>query len=258
MFLRKQAVVFCCLIGLPLFAQTRIGIFGDVHGWKEVAELTLRQLREKKVTHVIGMGDFYGFGKNPPQQYVLSSKKLETLKNMLGMIGTVTGLAKQNIFLVPGNWEEGPEGPFGRVLTNETLAEYGTLVADSWTGSGFVQLKDKKILVSHVPLYPLPPQYTAYDPYTWMHTQKSVPIPKEVDLVVYAHTHKRAAFVEKGSGRLVINPGALDPERRSGDEKMSYAIYFLDENKVVFYDVQEIKEIESVAVPSLSCSSYLD
>jgi hypothetical protein len=97
----RPSLVFAALLASVLVllspgawaAEPVIGIFGDVHGDAEIANEVLSTFKDVGVTHIIGMGDFIERG-GPP-----------SLDGILSMITPITGVPRDRIYLMPGNWE---------------------------------------------------------------------------------------------------------------------------------------------------------
>src|SRR4051812_30780805 len=92
----KALIVLMGLLSVPAFGAEKtikIGILGDVHGELEHFQKALQMLKAQGVTHIIGTGDFVRW------------EGVEGLRQALAMITPNSGVSKDNIYLLPGNWE---------------------------------------------------------------------------------------------------------------------------------------------------------
>jgi len=226
------------MVRLGSATDLRVGFFGDVHGWKNIAERTFKQFAKKGVTHLIGVGDYWGIGD---QEDKITDGNLERpLRDLLALMTPITGVLKGNVYLMPGNWDA---APFEDIAT--ILSDYGQIISLHWKSSGIVNIGGKKIFVSHCPPVGIPNA-------TELTNELIDPLktlPQDVEFAVFGHIHRRLHFKDKISGKLIINPGGLDSGKKIPSERLSCAIYSFDDGAIRFYDVETGEEIDRVVVP---------
>lgn len=227
----------------------RIGIYGCLHGDENMAIKVANAMKSFGATHLIGNGDFGSLN----------------LDNILRSMAKITGIAKDNTYLMPGNWDyETLRKDMGSVFS-----PYGHLIAPNYSESGVIEIAGKKIKVAHFPQQPIPKGFLPPDNflYTYYNGQahtiatmaRRQPIPKDIDLNVYGHTHVRARFYDINTGKLTINAGGLT-DRKLDTEKRSFAIYDTLKETVEFYSVEEEKptllDIVSIHLPGAKSSIH--
>ena len=236
-----------------------IGIFGDIHGNQDVMEKVLIQMKERGVTHIIGTGDFISNKRGVTHGNtgnLIIVEGAEMLEEMISQITPITGVPKDKIFLCPGNWEhetvDFPE------QMNEKLKKYGNLIFEKHDGYGFVEIENEKIMVSHFPQHPIPEEFLPPPRFrqkissrvtSVMETvEKGIYPPMDVSFEIFAHNHIAGSFVDKKTGKLVVNAGVLDNVAKSPTEPRGYAIYEAQKGEIHFIDFEKRKTITSVNV----------
>ena len=230
--------------------DVRIGIFGDAHGDFEAIEETYRQMRDEGVTHVIGMGDFVEWGG------------MAELHRVLAPLSSTTGVPKERVFLIPGNWEHETYNrtDLNPKTANAILRQYGHLVYEKYDLSGVVAIEGTRIRLSHFPQHEVPkqslppPQFIrrAMDPpgqaFILDTIARADHPSQDVQLAIIGHTHVRYHFVDPVSGKDVINAGVLHAKRKSPTEPRSFAIYYPGANEVRFHSLDQPGEILTVSL----------
>ena len=216
----------------PLLANPIVGICGDFHGNVEGFEKALRLMNAQGVTHVIGTGDFIGWGD------------AQELDGILAKIKSVTGVSKDKTFLMPGNWEH--KASIKPAAANKVLSRHGHLIATEYDSHGFVEIEGKTIMVSHFPQHPVPTQFIPDERFLVRRPGQVFILdtmdnnfypPKTVEFAVFAHSHIRAHYVDPYSEKLVINAGVLDHRAKAPDEERAFAIYNGQTGDVTFYSI---------------------
>lgn len=238
---------FSLLLFLLLYGSSvqagKVGIFGCPHGDKDILKNVLSEMKNLGVTSVIGNGDFVHFGN------------LQHLEEMVGLIPEMTSLPKENVFLMPGNWEH--ETGMKASQANDILKKYGEIITEEYYGSGVVKIDGKTIKVAHFPQQPIPGYFLAPSKFSTVYfygqahlllTMLKKEKMEGADLKVFGHTHIRADFYDQESGKLIINAGGLDRKRKKEDEIMSFAIYDTDQATVQFYAAETGKPLGN-AIP---------
>lgn len=216
----------------------RIGIYGCLHGDENMAIKVANAMKSFGATHLIGNGDFGSLN----------------LDSILQSMAKLTGIAKDNTYLMPGNWDYETL----RKNIDSVFSPYGHLIAPDYSESGVIEIAGKKIKVAHFPQQPVPKEFLPPDNFLYTyykgqaHTIATMarrqPIPKDIDLNVYGHTHIRAHFYDINTGKLTINAGGLT-DRKLDTERRSFAIYDTLKEAVEFYSVEEEKPILLDIVP---------
>ncbi|OFZ55069.1 MAG: hypothetical protein A2428_17060 [Bdellovibrionales bacterium RIFOXYC1_FULL_54_43] len=230
------------LFELPAFGREPvIGIFGDLHGDEAAATAVFERFRKAGVTHVIGTGDF------------LKYQGLETpalLDRILSRISSITKIPKENIFLMPGNWERfGMRKHHGiKDWALPILERHGKLVTRDYDSYGYVKIGSQKIMVSHFPQHPIspfllpPPEFRKSHPgqasLLGTMQRKIYPDP-DVSFEIIAHTHRSGAYVDSETGKLVVNSGTLDRKAKTPLEPRSFMIYDANERSLRWFDLDK-------------------
>lgn len=240
-----------------------IGIFGDSHGKIDAVHEVLSQMRARGVTHIIGMGDFVSF-KFPEDAAKFDLKEgPRQLNQILSLITPVSGVPRDRVWLMPGNWEH--ESIYEPREMNDIMRNFGTLVFENYDSHGFIEIGGKRIMVSHFPQYPVPEHLlppvkfrkrmskmtlsleSGQAKYI-MHAEpqafvmdtinRGVFPPQDVAFAVFAHTHIGGAFRDATSGKLIVNSGVLDDRTKSPSEPRGYIIYNTETDTLEFLDFE--------------------
>lgn len=244
--------ILCLLFSLLAFSAEGqvIGIYGDLHGDDKISASVLSQMKKLGVTHVIGTGDFIGWG-GP-----------ESLNKILSQITPLTGVQKENVYLFPGNWEHETNHP--PALMNNIIAKYGQLVFENYDGYGFIQLGSDRIMVSHFPQHEVPDDFlppVAYrrkmgnQAYVMETVERGILPPKDVAFEIFAHTHVGGLFREPQTGKIVVNPGVLDMRTKGPTEPRAFAVFDQKDRKLRFYNADTGKKIKSFRLEKSDASA---
>lgn len=233
-----------------------IGIFGDIHGNIDGARVALEQMAQRKITHLIGTGDFIEYGG------------AEELEAVLSIISEITGVQRDNIYLMPGNWEHTqifPEDGYNNLevqaaveanddaraheifkkksigRANKILKKYGHLIADDCYSYGVIEIAGKRIMVSHYPQHSIPKKLLPPEEYLMRNggramildtMDKNIYSPENVDFEIIAHTHVAGSYMDPKAKKCVINPGVIDPRRKRSSELQAFAVYYVNEGRL--------------------------
>lgn len=218
-----------------------VGIFGDLHEKNELGLNLFDQFKKYGVTHVIGLGDFILFGGIPALEQILSP------------ISSRSGVPKENIFLLPGNWEQTLNDP---THVNQVLRTYGNLVTNVYHQSGVINIQGERILASHFPQHGLPEalkppakfirsiegQVTLVETFQ----REKYPAP-DIAFELFSHTHIGGIYFDQASGKWVMNPGVMD-ERKDSREPKAYILYFQKRKIIRFMNVETDKVLLDVSL----------
>lgn len=262
-------------------SESVIGIFGDVHGHSANGKRVSEAMKALGVTHVIGMGDYNKFGEGigrPPhpedddftddpaelarRRREYTAAALRETETILAMISGVAGVPKEKTFLLPGNFESLKARAETKMIL-EAMAKYGQVVSVSDREPATLNIGGKNIYVSHVALQTLPSALTPEGEFLLRRQKeamaKEIRTPAGIDLRIYADTHMSGAYVETGTGTLVMNPGVLvgwkDPK-----EPYGFAVYRPAKNHVEFYTLGQTAPritLDLGALDSPVCQSFL-
>ena len=238
--------IFCIFIFSPCPSYAaRVGIYGCVHGDRAMNQRVAESMQSQNVTDVIANGDF-------------SQGNPFDVDHVLNKMSMITGVSKEHFYIMPGNWDE---ETVGRVRAFSIFDKYGSRIANDYSEKGTIEISGKKIQVAHFPQHPIPKKLLPLSHFLFRHfpgqahiiqtMAKKAPIPEDVDLNVFGHTHIRGHFFDT-NGKLTINAGGLT-DRKLPDELRSFAIYDTEKNEVEFYNVETapatLMEVVSVHIP---------
>ncbi|MBU0744055.1 MAG: metallophosphoesterase family protein [Gammaproteobacteria bacterium] len=261
----ENALNYC-----PSNKETVVGVFGDTHGNIGGAKRALEQMKERGVTHIIGTGDFIHEGG------------VKELESMLDMITKITGVTKDNLYLMPGNWEHNEllfdvaendaevnaaidAGDFDSALkilhhksakaANKIFEKYGHLISAYYDEYGIVEIDGKIIRVSHLPQHPIPENLLPpkehikkiHGQFTVLDTMERNTYPAtSVDFEIFAHTHIAGSYKDSESKKYVINPGVIDPIRKSPSEICAFAIYYPKQDRIEHISIESDRTITCI------------
>lgn len=229
---------------------SRVAIYGCVHGDLHMNQRVAETVKRHGATHLIANGDFNG-GGGP-----------KSTQSGLEQMVSITGISKQNLYIMPGNWDEEAgskdESEILRAKSYKIFDQLGTRIADRYDKSGIVEIDGKKIQVAHFPQHPIPKKFLPPEQFIFNYfpgqahqiatMERRKQIPHDVDLNVFGHTHVQASFYDTDY-RLSINAGGLTC-RKSPDQHRSIAIYDTETNEVEFYDMEEDPAILMKKLPA--------
>lgn len=218
-----------------------VGIVGDIHENLIAEEAILKEFRSRHVTHIIGTGDFINWG-GPT-----------ALTEVLKKFSLITSISRENIFLMPGNWEH--ETGFDPAEMNKILANYGNLVYEKCDGYGYVNIGGQKIMVSHFPQHLLPD--TMLPPREFQTCQpgkaclletltRGLYPSADTEFEIFGHTHRFGSYIDATSHKVVINVGTLHPTKKVLSEPSGYAIYSPDEHRIQMYDAESGSLVKTI------------
>ncbi len=220
------------MLSTSVFAQ-KIGILGCIHGDVQILKKVLTQMKSEGVGYLIGTGDF------------VSSK--DSLDDVLKILSVDSGLSRDAIYLMPGNWENGFNTKRSVESNLKIFHKYGRLISEDYSKSGLIEIYGKKIQVSHfpqytIPMHLLPPLQFLYrffpdEAHIIQTMTYQSEIAQDIDLSLYGHTHIRGYFYDQKNLILTVNSGGLT-DKKKPDEKKSFAIYDVDQAQIEFYDAE--------------------
>ena len=208
-----------------------VGIVGDIHENLISEESILKEFRNRHVTYIIGTGDFINHG-GP-----------NALSEVLKRFSQITLIPRENIFLMPSNWEH--ETGFDPAEMNKILSKYGNLVYEKCDSYGFVNIKGHKIMVSHFPQHSLPESMLPPPEFQTCQSRKACLLETitrgvypddDTEFEIFGHTHRFGSYMDPVSHKIAINVGTLHPTKKVLTEPSGFGIYNADDHTIQIYD----------------------
>jgi predicted phosphodiesterase len=229
--------------------ETVVAIFGDIHEDFVAEERMLAEVKNAHATHLIGMGDFIGFGG------------LSKLEEALSRLTEQTGIPRENIYLCPGNWELTLNDP---EAVDKILEKYGRVFTPKYDQVGLIEIDGKKIRAGHFPqhLVPdvlLPPKASIHPikgQITLLDTLARNSDPdSSIDLEIFAHTHVGGIYFDETTKVWSLNPGDLESVRKRKTEPQAFALWSPSQSVVRFVNMSSGETIRRVDLrdPNETC-----
>ncbi len=230
-----------------LAAEPRIGFLGDAHQNIPALVRALDYFRRQCITHIVTMGD------------LTSGADERKIVEVYSLLSKHSGLGKDHIFILPGNWELPDYPPTVRSAkyrdTAKILTHYGKVLALRPKKLIHVEIDGYVLALSHYPMHPVSertlPPYKADDPKMMELRRKAgsqiilrgYPADPRVAVEVFAHTHY--GYIEQSVfGHPIVNPGPLAADLKSKEQPLTVALFLPEERRVQLINLDSEEVIE--------------
>lgn len=233
-------VYFIIILITPLYAA-RIAYITDVHEDIEGLKNTLSQFKKQGITHIVGLGDYVDASLNE----TASKDPAQRLDELLSLIGPLSGVPKENVYLLPGNHEHS----IGSEAFVAIAQKYSTDPQFTALHKGrLITIDGTTFHTSHIPFVPVGqhilPSPEKIDYLTRTKMGRLEELPPEADFGVFGHVHQTGIDYDS-SGKALISAGVITGSHQEYKDFRTYSIVDTKTRSIEFFkeDAQLLKTL---------------